>query len=316
MSRRSRRNPIRQTYAGLCSGSDGDEEYDEKEEVEIPSSRPKRKIKEDDDNEEHENEDDIESSSKSESDDSKGKSELDEDDKVEIEPENNNQQVDEEIESEENPNPAPRRSRRRRTASLKEAFELLRGGDINGFLDEWIIRRDLACAFNLLSGEFNSGHNKELMTALWHLHWAGDLQVVSLQKRRETGRCIACNRRRQLKYCIYNFGDRIDLPGYENESDEIEDDADDEGELENDDNENEPENNEAEDDRFLGIMGTDCYEVKLEPLMQLVNVCWQLTGNLDRDDFTEYAGQILSPVLQAVREVPARMKALYKRKRK
>ncbi len=283
-----------EAFVGISSEvSSESSQEDESEYLYVSEDKsPKKKhLKDDDDlgdynpieDDEEELEDDEE---ELEDEDSKGKDELDydpiEDDELEEGDEEHLEELDdieecEEVSLEESnkvENDAPRRSSRNKTETLREAFQYLRDGDIERFLDCWIIRRDLAPAFHLIEHEFNSGHNKELMMAMWKLRWAGNLSVVSLQNFRHRGRCIACNRKRKLKYCMF------DLRG------------------------------------FLGIMGTDCYEVKFNPLMKLIDVCILLTTQLDREDFSEYAKVVLKPTLEAVREAPAIMKALYSKKGK
>jgi len=271
--------------------------------------------------------------------DDKGKEELDGvklDDDFELEPmivynENPAEGGDEEVEEEEveeeeveedeveeeEVEDQPRRSSRNRTKSPKEAFEMLRNGDIDGFLDEWIIQKHLAPAFHLLNSEFNSGHNAGLMTNLWRLHWSGNLYVVSLGRVRHRGQCVACKRRRQLKYCMYNTGDRIDLAYFDNLANNMDQDEDDEEDDDHDEQEDDHDGEEDndEDEEFLGIMGTDCYEIKFNPLMNLADACMRLTLQLHRDDFNNYALEYLGRYIETVREAPARMKSLYSRKR-
>lgn len=184
--------------------------------------------------------------------------------------------------------PIPRRRLPRQAATgLREAFQLLRVNNLDGFLNHWMICRDLSSAFDLLKN-FGQGHRVTTVTALWQLHFQGQLFVRSLLKYRIRGTCCACNLGRSLKYCFY-----LDTPDitkdYFNKLDDQED-----GDL-----------------QLLGIMGVHCYEVKFRALMALADSCLSLADEVDRPDFDQHARETLAGSLQRVREAPANMREIY-----
>lgn len=147
---------------------------------------------------------------------------------------------------------------RRAAEGLREAFMRLVKDDLEGFLDCPIIREKLRPAFVLLKGEFQSGYGQERITTYWKMYWYNDLYVRSLGNYRVRGQCIACKKSRCLKYAFNQIGKRdIDYYGH------LDDDIDGDG--------------------FIGLMGCDCFEVKFQPLMQLVDKCLEITDILESD---------------------------------
>lgn len=175
-----------------------------------------------------------------------------------------------------------RGGRRRRNPTLNESLQLLKRGDIQGFLDSYVVKRDFQPAFDLL-GKFGQGHSKPLMTHLWNLFWEGKLLVVSLGDFRLNAHCIACRKSRKLKYVILEKVEQCEeYPSGWKE---------------------------------LGVMGTDCYEIKFDALTDLAARCLSFTIDsegddeivLDEDDLANYVTAI-----ERVRSAPAKMAEAYK----
>lgn len=183
---------------------------------------------------------------------------------------------------------APRRSLRQRRETLKEAFTYLANGDVDSFLDTSIIREKLSAAFNLLKYDFNSGHNQAKMTTLWLHAWKNTLVIRSLGGFRVRGQCHACNRRRQLKHCLYLKPNNFDQHAFDGVDD-----------------------NEDAGFELLGVMGDDCYTIKFSRLTRLISVCKHLIRDLPRTDFEEYALATLAPYLRTIQDAPADMRYRY-----
>ena len=111
------------------------------------------------------------------------------------------------------------------------------------------------------------------MKELWNLLWNDDLSIIEVdEKDYIKDKCIACNRTRHLTYEITK----------------------------------------ESTDEILGIMGVDCYEIKFQTIIDLVETCKRgLVHRLHRVDFDSYARAHLMGDIRNIQEAPMKMKRHY-----
>lgn len=192
----------------------------------------------------------------------------------------------------------PRRSTRLQDTSLKSAFEILRGGDYNEFLEHPAIAPKITSAFDLTK---NIGHGTQYQTVLdlWTLHWEGILEIGSarqfhtklwkssrrspddpriarrlriIERDLKRSRCIFCNSKRCLTYYAR---DSSQVWGY------------------------------------LGLIGADCFEVKFSALTNLTDVCRRLLAEMGQPNFEEIARYEIGRAIVQIREAPVKMGERY-----
>ena len=147
----------------------------------------------------------------------------------------------------------------------------------NGEIQKFLdnhIIKDLFHDANVLLGNFGHGTSVKKMKELWKLYWEGNLYINEVEEEYIEDKCIACNRTRRLKYELYK------------------------------DQENE----------FIGIMGTDCYEIKFITLLELVKVCRRLRRKVNEPGFEDIARRKIGEAMIAVREAPIKMQQYYANK--
>ena len=108
-------------------------------------------------------------------------------------------------------------------------------------------------------------------TRLWNLLWDRNLYVVKSKHSIPLGSCIACNRQRRLNYRLYQ-------------------------------------NDTAEK---IGIMGSDCFEVRFQKLIDLRDVCYMLSLLIHREDFYEIVEEQLEIVFDKINGAEAEMVKRY-----
>lgn len=234
-----------------------------------------------------ESEEEEEENSESERSDSDGDQEEEDSDNDQDEDEQaNDEELEEEMENEEeqDPNPRPRRSRRLESSGYKPAFDLLRHGDVDGFLNAPIMQQWLLDSRNLIKN-FGHGTHHATVNYMWMVAWKGLLSSKVGAIFTDDDRCVACGFKRYLTYRMY------EARGFRAQFEE----------------------NEFRDaNGYLGIMGTDCYEVKFMALWDFVNACLSLCFRTEEPGFNQTVTTALRAANVTIREAPAVMAERYK----
>lgn len=190
-------------------------------------------------------------------------------------------------EPEENSDSLRRSIPRKGKEGYRNAFRLLAARDIDGFLDHWIIKRLFEPVY-ILTRSFGQEYGKEKILSLWKCYWNNNLYVRKLKEFRLRGKCCACHCVRNLRYCFYLHTDDLDDFDFRRFSDQSDGDF-----------------------NLLGLMGTDCYEIKFTAMLKVVDVCWKLVKYIDSPEFEQLVPDSLETAFERCNAAPADMKEKY-----
>jgi hypothetical protein len=194
-----------------------------------------------------------------------------------------------------------RRSGRVAQNGLQAAFRpLVDDGDYEQFLQRPIINQLFAQAYEAYT-KFGQGHGARDVEEHWLLHWTDDLKTKSVfqvlrgleklandnpnddrfqralrrfQEDLDDSHCLFCRLRRNLTVCTYDTSGEMPV--------------------------------------YLGLIGADCWNIRFQPLLDLVDTCRRLALSADHPDFDLIARRHIEACIQKIVEAPAVMADAYR----
>lgn len=197
-----------------------------------------------------------------------------------------------------------RQSRRVAQNGLRSAFQEIVNGEYDDFLQRPVIQKLFEPAFEAFT-KFGQGHGADQVENHWNLYWTDHLKqrdahvvhfaLISLvdenpdnrqykqslkrfEKDLADSHCLFCRLRRNLSICTYDTSG--DAPVY------------------------------------LGLIGADCWNIRFQPLIDLIDTCRSLALSIDHPDFELIDRRHLNACLTRIIEAPAVMAEAYQHLRK
>jgi hypothetical protein len=202
------------------------------------------------------------------------------------------------------PRQGVRQSRRVAQNGLRAAFQFLATAEYDNFLGRPIIKQLFAPAFEAFT-KFGQGHAAGQIENHWLLHWTNHLQIQSVfrisrglaklandnpddqryqrnlqrfQTEVADSHCLFCRLRRNLTVCTYDTSGEVPV--------------------------------------YLGLVGADCWTIRFQPLLDLVDTCRRLALSVDHPDFELIARRHIDAGIQKIVTAPAAMAEAYQHLRK
>ena len=182
--------------------------------------------------------------------------------------------TDESSSSEENEEQRTMRKRIREELGLEDEDEaLIQAFRLlqRGRIGEFLNSRIIQHKFRPAMVVLEHIQNPRIRNLVWDLLWQKELKIQKIQHYTFNGKCLACEKERSLSYV---FRQKLG-------------------------------------DKYIGIMGCDCFEVRFQKLIELRDLCFALAEQVDEIDFFEGAQSDLQEMMDRINQAEAEMKRRY-----